>query len=382
MYHQKSTSKVNYIKVFYSPLSDSIILARKVAKSVNGSKVHGSAISYFPIAPPGWARIPSDPPSSHPTAEPGKPPSLIRIGPASSCNCRAVRCTFDPEAPIETIPCTVYDIWRIWETAIQVQSCPTCNLPRIGPDCRELGLFNYNNKVLFTHSLLNDYINAYTASETPFASWSIIISRRYSALPTSPKFVVAKELRNIWFAYAKLLQFGNDDMMCPQCGPNPSAVIWDGVSISFPRDKTLPSLCPPTVITSRSAAYEDTVRVKGTQCIPDRGLRMRIRDIINGPPLAGSTLVPEEQEESGSGSDAEQIRGARAAALAQRKANLRRRFDLIPGVIEGLSAVNPDLGCMFAECFGAEAVLRKASPPREYKELILQVLSPSIFLLV
>lgn len=274
--------------------------------------------------------------------------------------------------PFKTYECKVYDLLKVWTTTIQVQRCPACKWERVGPDCRELGLFNYDNRILITHHMLNDYINAYTASETPFAAWATVITRRYSSLPTSQEFISLKQFRKIWFAYVKLLQFGND-MMCPQCGPNPSAVIWDGVSIAFSRDKMLPSLCPPTSIKASSTAYEDTVRVKGTQCLTDRGLRTRIRDILNGSPLEGSALAVEEQEDSETGSEAEQIRGARAEALAQKKASLKRRFKLIPGVIAGLSAVNSDLGNFFAEYFGEEAILRKASVPREYKEFILQV---------
>ena len=149
--------------------------------------------------------------------------------------------------------------------------------------------------------MLNDYTNAFTASETPFASWITIVKRRYSALPNPQTFFATKTFLNIWFAYVKILQFGND-MVCPQCGPNPSAIIWDGVSISFAKEKTLPTLCPPTTIKPASAVYEDTVRVKGTQCIADRGLRRRIRDILNGPPLDASNLVVEEHEDSGSDS--------------------------------------------------------------------------------
>lgn len=279
---------------------------------------------------------------------------------------------YDPSAPFVTQKCTVFDLQRSWETYIQVQRCPACAFVRIGPDCRKLGIFNVDNRVLVTHRVLDDYINAFTASETPFTAWVTGISRRYSTLSTPQRFVDQRKFRDIWFAYAKLVQFGND-MTCPQCGPNPSAIIWDGVSISFSRKMALPSLRPPTTIRPESVVYEKTIRVKETQCLADRGLRKRMREIINGPPLAGGPEPDRDPEDSGSDSDAEQARGARAEALAKKKESLKKRFLLIPDVVKDLSQLDDALGGLFQEYFGTEAVLKKINIPREYKELFLQV---------
>lgn len=169
-------------------------------------------------------------------------------------------------------------------------------------------------------------------------------------------------------------------MMCPQCGPNPSAVIWDGVSISFSQKMALPSLKPPTTIHPESMVYDKTVRVKETQCIPDRGLRKRMREILTGPSLAGGLTPDKDQEESGSGSDAEQVRGARAEALAKKKEGLKKRFQLIPKVVEDLSTLDHALGGLFQDYFGMEAVLKKVDVPHEYKELFFQVLNHMVVL--
>jgi hypothetical protein len=39
------------------------------------------------------------------------------------------------------------------------------------------GVFNFNNRILFTHDLLDEYTSAYTSSETPFVGWVATVSR-------------------------------------------------------------------------------------------------------------------------------------------------------------------------------------------------------------
>ena len=279
---------------------------------------------------------------------------------------------YNPKAPFVTRKCKVYGLDTIWRVDIQLQQCPACKFWGIGPDCRDLGIFNLDNRILVTHHVLDDYTNAFTASETPFAAWITCISRRYLTLSSSHHFMDPKRFRDAWFAYTKLIQF-EDDMICPQCGPNPSAIIWDGVSISFNRKKALPSLRPPTTIRPESAVYDETVRVKETQWIIDRGLRKRIREIINGPPLSGSRESNQDQQQSGSDSDAEIIRKARAEALVKKREGLKKRFMLIPSVITELTELDDALGGLFRDYFGTDAVLNKISVPHEYKQLFLQV---------
>ncbi|KJA12975.1 hypothetical protein HYPSUDRAFT_209938 [Hypholoma sublateritium FD-334 SS-4] len=349
-----------------------LIEARKVQRSRDESnRLTYSGISFLAVAPPVWASIPSDA-LPRPNVDSSHRPAIISLTRTSSCNCLSPRHNYDPSAPSITQKCTVYDLLMHWETDIQLQRCPACNFTRIGPDCGDLGIFNYNNGILVTHSLLNDYINAYTASETPFAAWITVISRRYATLSKPQVFLDPKIFRNIWFAYAELIQFGND-MICPQCGPNPSAVIWDGVSISFNQKMALPSLRPPTIIHPKSLVYDRTVRVKETQCIPDRGLRKRIREIIIGPSLAGGMEPDKGGEDSGSGSDGEELRGVRAEALAKKKEGLKKRFQLIPKVVEDLSELDDALGGLFQQYFGMEAVLKHIDVPHEYRDLYIQI---------
>ncbi|EKM78196.1 hypothetical protein AGABI1DRAFT_28964, partial [Agaricus bisporus var. burnettii JB137-S8] len=123
----------------------------------------------------------------------------------------------------------------------------------IGPDCRALGIFNYNNTMLFSHDLLDDYTSCYTTSETPFSAWIKVLTRRYKtwvkpsgARDNSSLFVDEGVFRAVWFAYINLVDFSGDDMVCPHCGPTPETIIWDGVTLSFNRKQVKESIYPPT----------------------------------------------------------------------------------------------------------------------------------------
>ncbi|KAJ7865210.1 hypothetical protein B0H13DRAFT_1637212, partial [Mycena leptocephala] len=117
--------------------------------------------------PPPWAALNSDPLLYQRCSALEDVPDILRLTGTSSCCCSEPRCLFDPTRGITQQKCTVYGLFRSWETMIEVQSCTKCSHRVIGPDCRELGIFNYNNRKLFAHDLLDEYTSAYTSSETP-----------------------------------------------------------------------------------------------------------------------------------------------------------------------------------------------------------------------
>ncbi|KAF8877541.1 hypothetical protein BD779DRAFT_1475196 [Infundibulicybe gibba] len=156
-------------------------------------------------------------------------------------------------------------------SVVETQACRLCNHRFIGPDCQELGIFNFNNQVMFTHEILDDYTSNYTTSETPFAAWVAILARRYTIHETGGAFVSEKMFRSIWFAYVKLQYLGND-MICPRCGPCPETTIWDGVTLAFNRKHLLPTLEPPTTLHERAISRDKTCYHPGQQLIPDSNL--------------------------------------------------------------------------------------------------------------
>jgi hypothetical protein len=146
---------------------------------VRRASLDDESISHLPILPPIWASLPSDPKLYDHLSPLRASPSLITLDETSSCLCRAKYVAADSSTVVQK-PCVIYGLTELFQSCIQLQSCPACSPSQrrfIGPDGRNLGIFNYNNRILFTHELLNDYTSAYTSSETPFTAWVSVVSR-------------------------------------------------------------------------------------------------------------------------------------------------------------------------------------------------------------
>ncbi|KDR73877.1 hypothetical protein GALMADRAFT_45477, partial [Galerina marginata CBS 339.88] len=348
------------------------------------------SVSYHALPPPIWARLPSDPPPP-PIHPPSSAPAMIPLNPDSaSCFCKPDRVRYNPFLPVEARPCIIYGLGGAWESTIEVQRCHACKR-YVGPDCREIGIFNWNNHILATHQLLEDYLNAFTASETPISAWVNVVSRRYKSAGTRP-FLTHTPFTSVWFSYARLLQL-HGDMKCSLCGPCPEVLIFDGVSLSFNQKNVLSSLKPPTTIHQiESVIREKTVRVRNTQFITDSALRKNIRKILSGASLhladlssldqqisvefSFLDLLVEDSVESGSSQDEEvqkRNNARREVAKERKRQALLKRFQLIPGVVAGLKKIDQELGTLFELWFGSAAVVQKTVVPSVYRALFIQI---------
>jgi CxC4 like cysteine cluster associated with KDZ transposases len=271
-----------------------------------------------------------------------------------------------------------------------------CHRRFIGPECGDIGLFNFNNRVLMTHNLLDDYTSCFTSSETPFTAWVAVTARRYESEHSDHKFVSEPMLRAAWFSYVKL-QYLDGDMECPDCGPSPENIIWDGVTLAFHRKHLLPTLCPPTTICDDSVIREKTRYVYNQQLLPEKGLRKLVREIITGPPLlpveSGKGMVEAqvthkrqdnsgggEEGDAGDGSDEEigdgiSAKSKRTDAGAKARKELLARIEAIPDACERLSNVNAGLGEVFSHHFGLLAIVQRRWGLRSYVQLFSQVRS-------
>jgi CxC4 like cysteine cluster associated with KDZ transposases len=133
--------------------------------------------------------------------------------------------------------------------------CPPTSRKHIGPDPRNIGVFNYNNARLFSHELMSEYISAFTTSETPIDPWTVQIARRYQETaygkPNSIPFVGGELFRAAWFSCVRLMDLEpkhSDFRGCPLCKEMPKNLICDGVSIAFGRNQVKSDLEPPTAI--------------------------------------------------------------------------------------------------------------------------------------
>lgn len=241
----------------------------------------GAPVSYLPISIPKWARISADE-----ELYPDIPPvalveNLIHLTPLSKCQCNQF---YDPAQAVYTKKCTVYTLTKLFHTTIELQTCSKCQSIQsrpIGPDCRELGIFNLNNHSLFTHDLLEEYTTAYTSSETPFTAWVHMVSIRYGRYTPGGRFVDEKVFRNAWFGYASLLSLDRD-FQCLQCGNTPETIIWDGVTISFNKKQLQNDLYPPTTVHSQSI-QRDATYIRNQAFILSNECRKIMASIFSGP---------------------------------------------------------------------------------------------------
>ncbi|KIK56370.1 hypothetical protein GYMLUDRAFT_115268, partial [Collybiopsis luxurians FD-317 M1] len=208
--------------------------------------------------PPQWATLPGETVMSPPPPL-RENPGRIGLTIQASCCCRdGGRDFYSPKRPTVVQTCTVYTLTQAFITEIELQSCSRC--PRasrryVGPDPRDIGLFNYNNSTLFSHKILNKYISTFSGSVTPFEAWVDHMNRRYQVMTPYIPFARGALFRSAWFAYVRLLNL-DGDKSCPRCGDAPENIIWDGVSIAFSHKHINNKLQPPTWTSEASQIRE------------------------------------------------------------------------------------------------------------------------------
>lgn len=269
---------------------------------------------------------------------------------------------------------------------MELQVCPSsCKIGRrrgISPETRHLGLFNFNGRILLAHDLLDEYTSAYTSSETPFVAWVTVVARRYEVYSSEKSFLSEEMFRAIWFSYARLQQL-DGDMKCPECGPTPETVIWDGVTLAFSRKHVLSSLRPPTTLHNDSVIRDASVYLSHQQLLVDKTLRSLVRKIINGPAFPSAALLGEDiarpaeqvginlegkQNNSGVKGPSDSTKEAAQAAEAS-----LAHIALIKSAVVQLKGVNPGLAEIFEEHFGFEAYISRHKVSTVFRGLFIQV---------
>ncbi|KAJ7180058.1 hypothetical protein C8R43DRAFT_871030 [Mycena crocata] len=333
--------------------------------SLVGSTLLARSVSHLGVMPPIWAALSTDP-TLYLRSCIDTPPPMIPLGENPRCRCGA---GVDHGRPITQLKCIVYTVSRAVHASIEVQMCNKCSVGRhtyVGPDCRELGLFNYNNRTLFSHAIFDDYNTAFTALETPFASQTSVMSRRYETMG-SDRFVSANVFRAAWFLFADLLVLGGD-MACPDCGDAPDETIWDGVTLAFGRTKLSSSLCPPTALLDNHPVHEEVHPVKSQTMLSDADLRKSVRKILSTP-FKCEKFNPTFVE----GIDDEEERQAVKEAEIKLLNQAMERTRITPDVCARLKSLNSGLGRLFETYFGLGAVRVGVSPPEVYVNLFKQI---------
>ncbi|KAL7281257.1 LOW QUALITY PROTEIN: hypothetical protein ACG7TL_004565 [Trametes sanguinea] len=165
------------------------------------------------------------------------------------------------------------------------------------PDLGSTGIFNWNNRILFTHELLNAYTNTFTASETPFSAFCLTVRRQYEDKDPKMKFCSDETFVRAWFAFVQLQDFGNT-MVCPTCGPSPAIVIADGVTLATHASKLTAGVRPPTLTDTKSEVIGSisSYKARGLAAITQKDVRtlvIKFIESVAAGPLADMSLVPD-----------------------------------------------------------------------------------------
>lgn len=207
------------------------------------------AISHLPIPPPEWCRLPSDELPSIIFSGGQNLPSHFELDDNSRCSCGEN----NSSEAFTVSKLTIYTSVAAIDKTIETRYCSSCanTKGRIGPDLGKHGLLNWNNRIAFSHELMNSYTAQFTQSPTPIYAFHRTTMRNYLC-EDSPPFCSLQTFLNAWFAFVEL-QAIDSKMQCIQCGPNPPVVIADGISVAFAKNR-VESLTPPTV-SNKSVAH-------------------------------------------------------------------------------------------------------------------------------
>ncbi|KAF6749336.1 hypothetical protein DFP72DRAFT_819103 [Ephemerocybe angulata] len=331
---------------------------------------HG-AVSYRPILPPVSVMLPRDEVLyARPPPFRDAPTLPLPIDKHSTCACpQNARAMFNKDADIVTKNCRIYTLTNgVHSAKIQLQQCPTCPgkcRRHIGPDLRERGLFNYNNSVIVSHELLDDYTISYSTSETPFAAYVTVMEHRYATVNAT--FMGEDLFRTVWFAYISIQAFEND-MGCSICGSAPETIIWDGVTVAFHKKHLSSTISPPTEKSSQSISRPLVKNLRGQQLITDATLRKQVRQVIK-------SFKVDSGRTSGDGDGLDQTAGEGeqeedAFAEDDLVVDDITRIDTVYGKLNGLC---PALGLLFLTAYGFDAYESKIRPSIVYRSFFLQI---------
>ncbi|RDB22287.1 hypothetical protein Hypma_010629 [Hypsizygus marmoreus] len=255
-------------------------------------------ISHLPILPPRWCSLPSE--TAYTAPRPICVATEFPLDNTARCCCGT---SIDIFPDLDRFSCLLptrqtailFSLTYRLDVTIEVIPCPICRHWRrlIGSDLSTFGVFNWNNSQLFTHELLNAFTNTFTASETPFSAFCLTVRRSYEDHSTTMNFCSDETFVRAWFAFVQLQDL-DSKMACPTCGPCPSLIVADGVSLATHTTKLTPNVRPPTWIDQNSEVIESisSYKARALPAIIQRDIRTAITKFLDAT-QPSSTEIPE-----------------------------------------------------------------------------------------
>lgn len=259
-------------------VENTLLLKAGTARDDQGQR---GSVSHLLIPAPRWCSLPEE--ESFLAPKPYLASSHLSLDETAQCSCGTPLASADGGS-MYTKPATLYDLLTQQTVTIEVVLCPVCRHTKrtIGPDLAKCGVFNWNNTMLFTHTLLNEFTSQFTSSETPFSAFCLTTRRRYfDADPLRP-FCSEDTFVRVWFAFIRLQRL-DSRMSCPTCGSTPDVVIADGISLGTHRSKLTASVQPPTRTDSGSEVVNtiSSYKARHLPAIPHAPVRSTLNKIID-----------------------------------------------------------------------------------------------------
>ncbi|EJD39476.1 hypothetical protein AURDEDRAFT_71151, partial [Auricularia subglabra TFB-10046 SS5] len=214
------------------------------------------SVSHLRIGPPSWARLPSDDGPegirTYPTITDIDTCALLAFDPDEfpRCRCGWQSVVSARQCILSQIDCVVYDSRGVYSKKIEVASCPECPArfqQHAGPDLNVLGLYNYNNKRVVSHNLLNQFSAMFTRTEVAFDAFADIVGRQYLDAGCAVPFMSPGVFLPTWFGFVRL-QAIEHTFECMECGTDPEVLVADGLSAGFDLKQICDTLRPPTTV--------------------------------------------------------------------------------------------------------------------------------------
>lgn len=204
-----------------SPIPDRN-LAQQRERDAARRKLRQTPRSSQPIAPPAFLRLRTEAARARPRyRHPDTLPPVLQLDEHSRCSCGRLA---QPDDEIQIAPCVIYATEGVFRRQIERKRCPcrtTGDVFSAGPDLGALSLFNWNNKVIFTHEIMNGFACGNHTSKMTVAAYYSNVFLRYQDIGVYGSVADGKDqtARRLWLVERLSQLRSPNSASCRACHP-------------------------------------------------------------------------------------------------------------------------------------------------------------------